>query len=101
LLLPAYDAGAYALGRSALAAAAQSDAAACARSPDSSALVSKYGAAVVNISATQTLRGEGFDPGFPGLPEDDPFFEFLCPFTGANGRLSHDPVAGIGRQSRS
>jgi hypothetical protein len=27
---------------------------------------------VVNISTTQTLRGEGLGPRFPGLPKDDP-----------------------------
>lgn len=79
LLLSAYGKGANGLGPTAPAATAQSDAAACVQPLDFAALVSNYGAAVVNISTTQTLRGEGFGPGFPGLLKDDPFFEFFRP----------------------
>ncbi|MEN3352442.1 MAG: serine protease Do [Betaproteobacteria bacterium] len=47
--------------------------------PDFTDLVEKYGAAVVNISTTQTnknpLAGRG-----PNIPEDDPFYEFFRRF---------------------
>jgi serine protease Do len=49
--------------------------------PDFTDLVEKYGAAVVNISTTQTNRnpiaGRG---GAPNIPEDDPFYEFFRRF---------------------
>lgn len=50
--------------------------------PDFTDLVEKQGAAVVNISSTvqpQNLQGGGNRalPKIPGIPEDDPFFEFF------------------------
>jgi serine protease Do len=50
--------------------------------PDFTDLVEKQGAAVVNISTTQTARTAG-GPGrgaIPNLPEDDPFYEFFRRF---------------------
>jgi len=49
------------------------------RLPDFTALVEKEGAAVVNISTTQTVRGRG-PLHIPGLSEDDPFYEFFRRF---------------------
>jgi serine protease Do len=52
--------------------------------PDFTDLVEKYGAAVVNISTTQTnktpLAGRG-----PNIPEDDPFYEFFRRFMPSPG----------------
>ncbi|MBS4098483.1 MAG: DegQ family serine endoprotease [Sulfuricella sp.] len=48
--------------------------------PDFTQLVEKQGPAVVNISITQTREGMAQVPGFPGLSEDDPFFEFFRRF---------------------
>ena len=55
--------------------------------PDFTDLVEKQGAAVVNISTTQTARspmaGRGGGGGrrrVPNLPEDDPFYEFFRRF---------------------
>jgi serine protease Do len=48
--------------------------------PDFTTLVEKEGPAVVNISTTQTVRGEDFMPQFPGLSPDDPFYEFFHRF---------------------
>jgi serine protease Do len=51
--------------------------------PDFTDLVEKYGAAVVNVSTTQTAKnpmaGRGGGGG-PNIPEDDPFFEFFRRF---------------------
>jgi len=48
--------------------------------PDFTQLVEKQGPAVVNISITQMVRGHfGMTP-FPGLSEDDPFYEFFRRF---------------------
>ncbi|MCX8018170.1 MAG: S1C family serine protease, partial [Rhodocyclaceae bacterium] len=47
--------------------------------PDFADLAEKQGAAVVNISATQIVRGQRFGPGFP-FDEDDPAFEFFRRF---------------------
>jgi serine protease Do len=51
--------------------------------PDFTDLVEKQGAAVVNISTTQTARTPAGGPGrgaIPNLPEDDPFYEFFRRF---------------------
>ncbi len=47
--------------------------------PDFSTLVEQHGMSVVNISTTQKLSQQGF-PGFQGMPEDDPFFDFFRRF---------------------
>ena len=52
---------------------------ALAQLPDFSALVEQHGMSVVNISTTQKLSQQGF-PGFQGVPEDDPFFDFFRRF---------------------
>jgi len=46
--------------------------------PDFADLVEKQGPAVVNISTTQTIRNA---PGFPQVPEGDPFYEFFRRFS--------------------
>ncbi|MBU0621255.1 MAG: DegQ family serine endoprotease [Gammaproteobacteria bacterium] len=48
--------------------------------PDFTELVEKQGAAVVNISTTQTIRVPQMFQGAPNLPESDPFFEFFRRF---------------------
>ncbi|MBI5751337.1 MAG: DegQ family serine endoprotease [Hydrogenophilales bacterium] len=48
--------------------------------PDFTELVEKEGAAVVNISTTQTVREHGLFPPMPNLREDDPMFEFFKRF---------------------
>jgi serine protease Do len=49
--------------------------------PDFTDLVEKYGAAVVNISTTQTSRANPLaGRGGPNIPEDDPFYEFFRRF---------------------
>ncbi len=48
--------------------------------PDFTQLVEKQGAAVVNISITQVGRGHFGIPQFPGLSEDDPYYEFFRRF---------------------
>ena len=48
--------------------------------PDFTDLVEKYGAAVVNVSTTQTSRNPLAGRGGPNIPEDDPFYEFFRRF---------------------
>ena len=48
--------------------------------PDFTDLVDKHGSAVVNVSTTQTIRGNRTLPQFPELDEDDPMFEFFKRF---------------------
>jgi serine protease Do len=48
--------------------------------PDFTQLVAKEGPAVVNISTTQTVRGRGAFPPFPGMDPDDPFYDFFRRF---------------------
>ena len=48
--------------------------------PDFTDLVEKYGAAVVNISTTQTNKNPLAGRGGPNIPEDDPFYEFFRRF---------------------
>ena len=52
--------------------------------PDFTELVDKQGAAVVNISTTQTVRAPQAAPQIPNLPEDDPFYEFFRRFAPPN-----------------
>jgi serine protease Do len=48
--------------------------------PDFTELVEKHGAAVVNISTTQSPRTNPLTPQVPNLQEDDPFYEFFRRF---------------------
>jgi len=48
--------------------------------PDFTDLVDKHGQAVVNVSTTQTVRGNRAFPQLPELDEDDPMFEFFKRF---------------------
>ncbi|GAB1232145.1 DegQ family serine endoprotease [Ferrigenium sp. UT4] len=48
--------------------------------PDFTTLVEKQGAAVVNVSTTQTIEAPQGLQGFPNLPENDPFYEFFRRF---------------------
>jgi serine protease Do len=48
--------------------------------PDFTELAEKQGPAVVNVSTTQTIRGNRTFPQFPDLDEDDPMFEFFRRF---------------------
>jgi serine protease Do len=48
--------------------------------PDFTALVEREGPAVVNISTVQTVRREDAFPRIPGLPDDDPFYDFFRRF---------------------
>ena len=54
---------------------------ASAQLPDFTELVEKQGAAVVNISTTQSARANPLAPQIPNLQEDDPFYEFFRRFT--------------------
>ncbi len=59
--------------------------------PDFTQLVEKHGPAVVNISITQIREGMNQFPGFPGLSEDDPFFEFFRRFQPQVPRNKNQP----------
>ncbi|MBS3916490.1 MAG: DegQ family serine endoprotease [Sulfuritalea sp.] len=48
--------------------------------PDFTELAEKHGPAVVNVSTTQTIRGNRAFPQFPDIDEDDPMFEFFKRF---------------------
>ena len=48
--------------------------------PDFTQLVEREGAAVVNISTTQTVKERGMFPQMPNIPEDDPIYEFFKRF---------------------
>ncbi len=48
--------------------------------PDFTDLVDKQGAAVVNISTTQVVRGNRMFPQMPNIDEDDPMFDFFRRF---------------------
>ncbi len=48
--------------------------------PDFTDLAEKHGPAVVNVSTTQTIRGNRAFPQFPDLDEDDPMYEFFKRF---------------------
>ena len=51
--------------------------------PDFAGLVEKQGPAVVNISTTQTIHQAG--TAFPGIPENDPFYDFFRQFAPPQG----------------
>lgn len=54
--------------------------------PNFVTLVKQEGPAVVNISTTRTVKGTGEGiPGMPGIPENDPLFEFFKRFMPPNG----------------
>ena len=53
--------------------------------PDFADLAEKHGPAVVNISSTQTVRGNRMFPQFPDIDEDDPMFEFFRRFAPRQG----------------
>ena len=48
--------------------------------PDFTGIVSKEGAAVVNISTTHVVHDTGVAPGMPNLSPDDPFYQFFRHF---------------------
>lgn len=48
--------------------------------PDFADLAERQGPAVVNISSTQTIRGNRMFQQFPDIDEDDPMFEFFRRF---------------------
>lgn len=54
--------------------------AAGAQLPDFTELVEKQGAAVVNISTTQSARANASAGQLPNVPEDDPFYDFFRRF---------------------
>jgi len=57
--------------------------------PDFSALVDRYGAAVVNISVKGTVRTAAQGPSLPGIGPDDPFQQF---FRGIPGGPRGNPM---------
>jgi serine protease Do len=61
--------------------------------PDFTELVEKQGPAVVNISTTQIIRNA---QGFPGIPENDPFFEFFRRFAPQMPREQETQSLGSG-----
>jgi serine protease Do len=63
--------------------------------PDFATLAEKEGPAVVNVSVTQTLARGG--PQFPGVDEDDPFFDFFRRFIPQQPRRGDAPIQqGVG-----
>jgi len=58
--------------------------------PDFTDLVEKHGPTVVNISTTQTIRGNRSFPQIPELDEDDPMFEFFKRFIPRQPGLPRD-----------
>ena len=54
--------------------------------PDFTALVDKYGAAVVNVSTSQTVTGGPCSP----VPEDDPFYDFFRRFGPPQGPREYE-----------
>ncbi len=54
--------------------------------PDFTALVDKYGAAVVNVSTSQTVTGGPRSP----VPEDDPFYDFFRRFGPPQGPREYE-----------
>jgi len=61
--------------------------------PDFAELVEKQGPAVVNISTTQVTRNQ---PGFPAIPEGDPFYEFFRRFAPQMPRERESQSLGSG-----
>lgn len=64
--------------------------------PDFSDLVEKQGAAVVNVSTTQTIRMPQGMQGFPAVPENDPFYEFFRRFAPQTPREQQSQSLGSG-----
>ncbi|MDD2928548.1 MAG: DegQ family serine endoprotease [Sideroxydans sp.] len=64
--------------------------------PDFTALVEKQGAAVVNVSTTQSITAQQMVPGFPNLPESDPFYEFFRRFAPQMPRQQESQSLGSG-----
>ncbi len=59
--------------------------------PDFTELYEKQGPAVVNISTTQTVHGNGMGMmPFPNVPENDPFYEFFRRFAPPGGQGPQD-----------
>ncbi|BBI99288.1 peptidase [Ferrigenium kumadai] len=61
--------------------------------PDFTELVEKQGLAVVNISTSQIIRNA---QGFPGISEDDPFYEFFRRFAPQMPREQESQSLGSG-----
>jgi serine protease Do len=64
--------------------------------PDFTELVEKQGAAVVNVSTTQTISAQQMLPGLPNLPENDPFYEFFRRFAPQVPRQQESQSLGSG-----
>ncbi len=64
--------------------------------PDFAELVEKQGAAVVNVSTTQTVRAPQMFQGVPNLPENDPFYEFFRRFAPQVPREQESQSLGSG-----
>jgi len=64
--------------------------------PDFTALVDRYGAAVVNVSVVE--KAEQVANGGPGVSPDDPFYEFFRRFgqQGPRGGMTPQPARGEG-----
>jgi serine protease Do len=62
--------------------------------PDFSALVTRYGPAVVNITVTEQTAADQFVPNFPQLDPDDPFYQFFKRFNPPRPRAV--PMQGVG-----
>lgn len=58
--------------------------------PDFTDLVEKQGPAVVNVSITQTVSQEDVFPQIPGIPEDDPFYDFFRRFRPPPGSMPRE-----------
>ncbi len=64
--------------------------------PDFTELVEAQGAAVVNVSTTQTIRAPQAFQGIPNLPESDPFYEFFRRFAPQMPREQESQSLGSG-----
>ncbi|MDO8311090.1 MAG: DegQ family serine endoprotease [Sideroxyarcus sp.] len=64
--------------------------------PDFTELVEAQGAAVVNVSTTQTIRAPQSFQGIPNLPENDPFYEFFRRFAPQMPREQESQSLGSG-----
>jgi len=64
--------------------------------PDFTDLVEKQGAAVVNVSTTQIINTQQMVPGFPNIPENDPFYEFFHRFAPQIPRQQESQSLGSG-----
>jgi serine protease Do len=63
--------------------------------PDFTALVDRYGSAVVNVSVVEKLQPAADFNGLPNLSPDDPFYDFFKRFRGAP-RGPQQPNRGVG-----